>query len=91
MEDLHQQPYGEQTSNLNNIFYYNFSKMLFYSIVEWITTDADKSNMVNTFKFIGASMTRGLFFQGGFLTFAIGAPKDINYRGAVYVCKVNIY
>ena len=45
--------------------------------------------MVNTFKFVGASMTRGIFFKNGFLTFAMGAPKDINYRGSVYVYKVN--
>ena len=44
--------------------------------------------MVNTFKFVGVSMTRGIFFKGGRLTFAMGAPKDSNYRGAVYVCKV---
>ena len=44
--------------------------------------------MVNTFKFLGVSMTRGKFFVGGALTFAMGAPKDKNLRGAVYVCKV---
>ena len=47
--------------------------------------------MVNTFKFVGVSMTRGIFFKGGRFTFAMGAPKDSNYRGAVYVCKVINY
>jgi len=55
--------------------------------VKWVTSDIDRSNMVNTFKFVGVSMTRGIFFKGGRLTFAMGAPKDSNYRGAVYVCK----
>ena len=53
-----------------------------------MTSDFDKSSMKNTFKFVGAAMTRGLFFSGGKFTFAIGAPKDFNLRGAVHVCKV---
>ena len=53
-----------------------------------MTTDSDKSTMVNNFKFLGVSMTRGLFYTGGKLTFAMGAPKDKNLKGAVYVCKV---
>ena len=51
-------------------------------------SDIEKGSMKNTFKFVGASMTRGLFFAGGKFTFAIGAPKDSNLRGAVHVCKV---
>ena len=60
------------------------------SHVKWVTSDDDKSSMKNTFKFTGVSLTRGKFFNGGKLTFAVGAPKDNNYRGAVYVCKVRL-
>ena len=55
-----------------------------------MTSDDDKSSMRNGFKFTGVSLTRGKFFNGGKLTFAVGAPKDNNYRGAVYVCKVRL-
>ena len=55
-----------------------------------MTSDSDKISMKNNYKFVGASMTRGLFFAGGKFTFAIGAPKDFNLKGAVHVCKVII-
>ena len=51
-----------------------------------MTSNYDKANMKNTFKFAGTSLTKGKFFSGG-TSFVVGAPKANNYRGAVYVCK----
>ena len=59
-----------------------------FSQVAWVTSDIDKTSTKNHYKFVGASMTRGLFFLNGRFTFAMGAPKANDYRGAVYVCKV---
>ena len=79
---LRDQPLGRYDESYDNYLKY----CDIFSKAPWMTSNYDKANMKNTFKFAGSSLTKGKFFSGG-TSFVVGAPKANNYRGAVYVCK----